>query len=227
MQSFAKRCKKVALWWLTPKVPFAPLPGLASLVMCCKDGFPKCHCLLCQGWHCGYKCHEDGWLDGPKIPCLVCSTKVVGCRVVGLAPQWRWEGLIHDGSGRVWWRHWSWTLSLASTKMICFILCNSLKRFMAWSMPTLMLFSQVFSSYNFLSISFLRDKETMLSFQATMILVSCSVFSVMIGGLIIVGFWVAINMNAVAGRVCGRRKSGFFDRVWLGAAKLWPNSLFI
>ncbi len=88
-------------------------------------------------------------------------------------------------------------------------LCNSPKRFMAWPMPTLMLFSV--SSYNFLSFVFSRDKETMPSFQATMIPESSGVFLLMVVGLFFVLFWVATGMKAVAWRIfLGGKGPGVF-----------------
>jgi hypothetical protein len=54
-----------------------------------------------------------------------------------------------------------------------------------------------------------------------MIYVSYGVFFVTIGGLIVAGCWVAVDMNAVAGRVHGRRKGVFL--IGCGQALLSPN----
>ncbi len=63
-----------------------------------------------------------------------------------------------------------------------------------------MLSSRAFSSYVFLSVSLPSDDKTMPSFQATMSPVFCGAFLVAISGLVAIGRWMAIEMNAVVGR---------------------------
>ncbi len=93
----------------------------------------------------------------------------------------------------------------------------------SWHGPCLRLCFSPFPC-NFFSFFFM-DKETMPSFQAKTIPESCGVFLVMIIGSVVICFWVAIDMNAVTRRVCVGGK--VFYRAWSGAAKPWPNSLFV